>query len=216
MLFILILGSIVCWNGRACLFKNIGEFLLFEEKPKRSDVTVVLRGDRNYRRVMEAARFFHNGYSNYIYISTALIDKSVRELNKHGVELPSEQERLKSILIQRAVPEDKIIMGYRDPGGGTLGEANRIKAMMLERSFDKAIIVTNWWHTKRMKNICEKVFDRNDIRVSVVAAKNDITDLSNWWKYRYEAIHLLEEFPKLLIFFFLRSSNLAFSDDPPK
>lgn len=214
LLVVLFVASYACWYGREVILLNLGEFLFDAVGHEKSDVIVVLRGDRNYARVLEAARLFQNGDSDCIYISTALVDEGNRKLKERGVELPSEQQRLKSILIQLGTPQEQIMLGYRVPGGGTLGEVKRIKAVMLERKFDKAIIVTSWWHTRRTNKICEEIFDGTDMRVYAVAARNDVSNPSNWWKYRYEALNVLEEFPKLLICCLLPSSSLTFNDDP--
>jgi len=214
-IIILLVIVLVFWQ-RVMVFSQIARCLVVEMNPEKSDVIVVLRGDRNYNRTLEAARLFINGYADYIYISTELVDKSCRKLKEYGVELPSEQVRIRSILIQLGIPEEKILIGQREPGGGTQGEVQRIKAMMLESNFKKAIIVTNWWHTRRTHKFCQKVFDGTGIQVLVVAAKNDKSNPSNWFNYRYEALNVLEEFPKLLIYYFSPSSNLSFNDDPAK
>jgi uncharacterized SAM-binding protein YcdF (DUF218 family) len=86
--------------------------------------------------------------------------------------------------------------------------------MMLENKFNKGIVVTNWWHTRRTKKIYKKIFEDTNIRIYVVVAKSDKSNPSNWWKYRYESIRVTEEFPKLLISYVLPSSNLLFNDDP--
>jgi len=213
-LVLVLLGCFSCWYGRELILLNLGRFLVVEEDPVKSDVIVLLRGDRNYSRALEAARLYKEGYSPCVYISSALEDRNIDILEKHGVKLPSEQERLKAILVQSGIQGENILAGHREPGGGSEGEVKRIKAMMLELGFARAIIVTNWWHTKRTNKICHRVFAGTDIESLVVAARNDISNPSNWWKYRYEAIRVLEEFPKLVIHYLFPSSNLGFDDDP--
>jgi len=212
---IIVLFAIVWafWQ-RDLVFSQIARYLVVEKELEKSDMIVALRGDRNYSRVLEAARLFKDGYSDCIFISTELIDESTKKLREYGVELSSEQERLKSVLIQLGIHEEKILVGYREPGGGTKGEVKRIGAMMLEQGFKKAIIVTSWYHTKRTNKICKRVFDGTDIRIFVVAARYDISNPTDWWKYRYEAIHVLEEFPKLVFLYLGSLLNISFSDDP--
>jgi uncharacterized SAM-binding protein YcdF (DUF218 family) len=168
----------------------------------------------NYYRALEAASLFKERYAECIFVSTELIDENKKRLKQFGVEIPSEQERLESILIQLGIPKEKVLLGHREPGGGTVGEARRIKSMMLENKFNKGIVVTNWWHTRRTKKIYKKIFEDTNIRIYVVVAKSDKSNPSNWWKYRYESIRVTEEFPKLLISYVLPSSNLLFNDDP--
>ena len=211
---IVLLAIVWAFWQRDLVFSQIARYLVVEMEPEKSDAIAVLRGDTNYRRVLEAARLFKDGYSDCIFISTELIDKSSKILKEYGVELPSEQERLKSILIQLGIHEEKILVGHREPGGGTLGETKRIRAMMLEQGFKKAIIVTSWYHTRRTNTICKRVFEGAGISIFVKAARNDISNPTNWWKYRYEVLHVLEEFPKLVVLYLGALLNISFSDDP--
>jgi len=199
---------------REKLLGMAGDYLMVCEKPERSDVIVVLRGDRNYCRVLESARLLKEGYSDRIYISKELVDKCSTRLGEHGIELPPEQSRLRSVLVQLGVPDEKVLMGEREPGGGTEGEANRTRHMMLRHGFKRALVVTNWWHTRRTDTIYRTVFHGTKIRVKVVAARNDMSRPSDWWKYRYEAIRVIEEFPKLFIHHVSPIFNYTFNDDP--
>jgi len=212
---IIVLFAIVWafWQ-RDLIFSQIARYLIVEKELEKSDVIAALRGDRNYSRVLEAARLFKDGYSGCIFISTELVDKNSKKLKMYGVELPSEQERLKAILIQLGIPKEKVVMGHREPGGGTIGEVRRIRNMMLEQNFQRAIIVTSWYHTRRTNAICKRVFNGTDIRIFVKAARNDISKSTDWWKYRYEAINVLEEFPKLVFLYLDSLLNISFSDDP--
>lgn len=203
-----------CWLKKEIILLNLGEFLFVEEDFPRADVIVLLRGDKNYSRALEAARLYKEGYSSFIYISLALDDKNIDILKNFGVRILSEQERLKAILVQSGVQERNILCDLREPGGGTMGEIKRVKAMMLVHGFVNAIIVTNWWHTKRTKKICEKIFSGKNHDVFVAAARSDKTTPSNWWQYRYEAINIIEEIPKLIIFKLFPSSYIKFEDDP--
>ncbi|MDY7038960.1 MAG: YdcF family protein, partial [Thermodesulfobacteriota bacterium] len=119
-------------------------------------------------------------------------------------------------LIQLGIPEEQILVGKRTPGGGTRGEIIRIRKMMVEKNFRKAIVITNWWHTKRVREICKGMLNEAGMLAFVVAAKNDNSQPGNWWKYRYEALNVLEEFPKLLVYYLSPSSKLSFNDDPVK
>jgi hypothetical protein len=71
-IIILLVIVLIFWQ-RDMVFSQIARCLVVEMSPEKSDVIVVLRGDRNYNRTLEAARLFKNGHADYIYISTELI-----------------------------------------------------------------------------------------------------------------------------------------------
>jgi uncharacterized SAM-binding protein YcdF (DUF218 family) len=199
---------------REAIFKYMGKYLDNDDNPEIADVIVIMRGDNNHRRTMEAVRLYNSGYSNCVYISRALNDKSNEWIRKYGVTMPSEQDRIKSILTQFGISDNNIILENREPGGGTLGEIGRVRRMMNNHNFKKAIIVTNWWHTRRTSAICNYILDETEMQLYVVSATDDISNPSNWWKYRYEAQKVLEEYFKLLIFYSSTFYELKFSDDP--
>ena len=84
---IVLLVIVLAFWKRDLVFSQIARYLVVTIDPYKSDVIVVLRGDRNYSRVLEAARLFKDGYSDCIFISTELIDKSSKKLKDYGVEL---------------------------------------------------------------------------------------------------------------------------------
>ena len=210
------LVSLSIWLLRITILRGIGDFLIIKNRPKKSDVIVVLRGDLNFSRTLESARLFHEGYAEKIFISTSLLDSNCSKLEKLGASVHCGQEMLKDILIQLGVDKQKILLGDRKPGGGTKGESRRVKQMMLERNYKKALIVTSWYHTRRAEAIYEDSLSDTNLEVVVICARDDTSSPSNWWEYRYVAIAVLEEFPKLLIYYLLPSSDLQFKDDSSK
>lgn len=202
------------WLWRDFCLQMVGQFLKGDVSPQNGDVIVVLRGDSSYARVLEAAVLYKEGYAKIVYISSALEDQNTLFLKKHGVKVDSEQLRLAIILMKLGIPRTNVLLGWRKPGGGTLGEIRRVKAMMTEKGYKRVIMVTNWWHTKRTKSICISEFKGTGISFYVVSPREGISTPSDWWRFRYEAVNVLEEFPKLLIHYLFPSSHLKFSDDP--
>lgn len=209
----LIFFIILLHQSRATVLSKLGLLLLEADTPVKSDVIVALRGDWHYSRILKADYLFKQRIGNYIYIATALNDRNSSKLEKIGVKINSERERLQDILQQLNIPTHQIIIDKQQPGGGTVGEVKRIKTMMLQHKFNSALIVTSWWHTKRTKKICQRTFGDTDMIIRVVSAEESDAALNQWWQHRYEALRILEEFPKLILYYFF-SSNLSFADDP--
>ena len=118
--------------------------------------------------------------------------------------------------IQASVPPTNIVLGNEEPGGGTLGEAIRVKKIVKALNINKIILVTSWYHTRRVRLIYSSVFSNTDVQPIIIAAKKEYSKSlpSNWWKYRYQAMAVLVEFGKLLLAYLGVDSKLGFSDDP--
>ena len=104
----------------------MGSLLVAGGPPAKADLIVVMRGDEEfYDRALTAARLFREGFAPAVYVSSALTDKGSQQLRARGIEMPSGQENIVSVLRQSGVPCDRIILG-RGAGGGTEGEMRRV------------------------------------------------------------------------------------------
>ena len=196
------------------ILRKIGAFLLVEKRPEKSDVIVILRGDPSYSRALEGAQLFKEGYAERILISSALFDNYAKRLKQFGIDIPTEQETLVTVFTDLGIPKKRIVLDDRKPGGGTVGEAKRIMYKMTEMGFESAIVVTTWEHTRRVNNILRRLSKDKGLRFFVVSARDDISSPLNWWKYRYEALGVLEELFKLVAFNLSGIFELSFDDDP--
>jgi len=204
----------ICWIGRPIIFEGFGRFLVKTDDTIHADVAVLIRGDRKYQRALEVGRLILSGKAECAYLPKALSDQDVNRLTDFGVYIPTEQERNREVLRQLQVPDDRIIMGTRPPGGGTEIEALRVLGMMHDQGFKSAIIVTNWWHTRRVHSIYSRIGKAYVLDFKVVAARGDPSGPSNWWKYRYVSISVIMEYIKLFIHYFHMHTILTFADDP--
>lgn len=192
---------------------GLGRLLVAAALPAHADVLVVMRGDETYfERALTAAELFHKGYADRIYVSSALVDLGSAALRQHGLKMPSAQDNIVSILLQQHVPCDRIIVDANSPGGGTLGEVNRLAAAMERLKFSSALVVTSWFHTRRTRWILADVLGKSKKSAVVVIAESPIGP-QNWWTYRYSTITVLEEFLKLGLYGVFGEG--AFADDPP-
>lgn len=205
------LTIIFCYLMADTLLLGMGRLLAYTEAPKISDVIVPLRGYEDYYRVLEAAHIFKKKYAKYVYLSSGLLDNIKSNLKRYDVSVPSEKDRLVSILAQMGIPHGRVIIDEQKPGGGTIGEIRRIKSMMDTRGFRTAILVTNWWHTNRVRMVCNRIIG-NTSKVAVVAVSKDKTRPDNWWQYRYDMINVVLEFPKIVMEYLFKL-DFTFADD---
>ncbi len=186
---------------------------MFDEKPEKADIIVLLRGGL-FDRTMQVAELYKDGLGDKILIPMSLGDNTSKQFKKFDVTLPTEQERIRSILQQLNIPVDSLIFSYCIPGGGTVGEAYRVKKDLLEMEVSKFIVVSTWYHTRRVYNIYNKIFSGTDMEFWVVASKYGESNSKNWWHFRYIARAVIFELPRSFISRFRPTSNLSFRDDP--
>lgn len=209
----LVLISALVFFFREDILLQVGDFLLFSEEPEEADIIVILRGDV-FERIIQGAELYKHGYGDKIMIPMALADDVSRQFKEFNVILPTEQEELESIFKQLNIPEDGIILSTYTPGGGTVGEAYRVKKDLLNLGIDSFIVVTSWYHTRRVHNIYKRVFSDTNIKFWIVASKYGKDNSKNWWHYRYVTRRVLMEIPRLLISYLNPIFNLSFHDDP--
>ena len=197
------------------VLRGLGNFLYKADKEfPKSDVIVILRGGESsdVSRTLTAIELYREGYGEYLLVSAALVDQIKDRLAELAIVFPSAQERIYSICTQSGIDQDRIILDDQPPGGGTSQEIKRIINVMNRRGYKDCIIVSDWYHTRRVKAICSRLFPK-DTEYAVVASTHSISAASNWWRYRYETINVLEEVPKLAVFYLSPFFKVSFADD---
>jgi len=203
---------IVAYVARHPLLVATGKFLERTDVPVPADVIVVVRGDEVYfDRALTAAGLFRRHLASRIYVSSALSDLAAPALQAHGVAMPTAQDGIASVLMQREVPCEQILLDRDQPGGGTAGEVNRIRAMLATRGYSSALLVTSWYHARRLRWLLDRSFKDSKMSFAIVAAEEP-TNAANWWRRRYIAIAVLEEYVKLIMSWL--SFEPGFEDDP--
>lgn len=206
--FILLAG----YRFRNPILAAAGQFLDRTDSPFRADVVVVVRGDEvYYNRALRAAGLFDQGLAPQIYVSSALDDLAAYSLRGRGIVLNKAQDNIAAVLIQSHVPCGQILLDQSQPGGGTLGEINRLKEVMTTRGYSTALLVTSWYHSRRLRALIKRSFADSGKSFAIIAS-NELTNSTNWWLRRYVAIAVLEEYVKLFLEWL--PFQLRFDDDP--
>jgi hypothetical protein len=86
----------------------------------------------------------------------------------------------------------------------------RLRAFMTSRGLKSALLVTSWFHTRRVKRTAAAVLP--GFRLAVLAA-DDEEVAQRWWRQRYVAQTVVEEYGKLALA--KLAINPHFADDPP-
>lgn len=217
LLLIILMAFGLLFFYRSVILQWIGDVLLVEDQiGKPADLIVVVRGGSNFERLLEAFDLYQGDKGKRIVIARALGDQGIQVLERLGVQKLTEQEEYKDILLRLGVPERSIILDKQRPGGGTYGEALRIKRLTFELEEVKRImVVTSWWHTRKTRTMYRKVFEGSGVDIMVrPALKYAVSKPSNWWEYRYEALAVFTEYVKLVAYLF--RDLIGFRDDYPQ
>ena len=120
--------------------------------PKKSDVIVVpgaaLRdngtrlSDALEWRMTTAVDLYHKGYAPYLLVSGG------------GEDEWSEAHAMARWAQERGVPEDRIILDVE--GDTTRHTAKNTAKVMQERGFEKALVVSQWYHVSRVRLALEQ------------------------------------------------------------
>jgi len=210
-LLVIAVAGVLAWANREALLKGAGTFLLDPDAVAKADLAVVVRGDEiRFDRSLKAAALVRDGWTDRIYVSSALDDLAARNLAAKGAVLASAQDNIVSVLLQRGVPCARIAVDTSPPGGGTAGEMRRLRAFMLSSGVKSALLVTSWFHTRRVKRTAAAILP--EFRLAVLAA-DDEDVARRWWRQRYVAQTVVEEYGKLMLA--KLAINAGFGDDPP-
>jgi uncharacterized SAM-binding protein YcdF (DUF218 family) len=197
---------------RPLALRDMGDLLVTGGAPAKAEVIVVMRGDEElYDRALTAARLFSEGFANAVYVAAALADRGSRQLRQRGVAIPSGQDNIALILRQSGVPCDRIILDQGPGGGGTASEIHRVLRMAQARGVSSVLIVTSWFHARRVAMLMRQVLRPSLADTLLVVADSEIGP-HNWWTHRYAAITVLEEFVKLGLQ--ATVGLIGFGDDP--
>jgi len=215
LLFATALGLL--FFNRVAVLESIGEALLVRDEIKgTADLIVVLRGGTNFERLLEAFELYKEGKGRKICVAKSLDDEGSQVLERFGVQWPTEQQEYTNILMALGIPEKDIILDGQRAGGGTFGEALRIKRLNSELAGVKSIVVvTSWWHTRKTRMIYRKVFEGSGTTIVVhPAMRFSASKPWDWWKYRYQAMAVMQEYAKIAAYFF--RGVFGFYDDHPQ
>jgi len=185
---------LILYLARRPILHFAGESLIVEDPLQPSDALVVLGGDNaradraargaELYRARWAARVVASGPSLRPYVSEA--DLTYRDL------------------AQRGVPADALVR-FAHTAESTYEEAQALRRLVIERGWERVLIVTSNHHTRRSRYIFRRVFPAS-VQVRVVSAPDHEYDPASWWHTRRgRKLFLYQSAAMLLTIWELRS-----------
>ena len=144
-------------------FLNLGKVLDESDFPKKSDVIISLGGDDNHR-IKKAIELYENSFSK----KRLIIITGGTEFTKRDNKIDSRIKYINSL-------NKEINYIYNPDTKTTAQELIYLKKYLFENNLKKAIIVSDAFHTRRIKMLIDILGFDEDIELSVV--KTEVP----WW-----------------------------------
>ena len=144
---------------------------------KGADALVCLSGGK-ITRVPETLRLWNQGYAPSIYLTDEKkMNKEFSKLNMSNLRFAREVVRKMEL---NATWETIPSLG--DGATSTFDEAEDVLAYGKGQGWQRIIIVTDEFHTRRARHAFEKIFDDSGIEVEVAGAPNEVFSDDDWWQ----------------------------------
>ncbi len=182
-------------------FINAANILLLPDGHNdKSDAAIILMGSVS-DRILQAADIFEAGLVKELIIVNEK-QTGIENLNKRGVDIPSQAKRSKSALIQLGIPVSLITI---IPGlaTSTRDEADTLSSYLTRNKYIRSVtIVSSPTHLRRARLIFQDAFSDNDLEINIQTIPSTYTQINtkHWWKDRVTAKAIVMEYLKLLYF----------------
>ncbi len=152
-------------------------------------------------RILQAADIFEAGLTKELIIVNEK-QTGIENLNKRGVDIPSQAQRSQSALIQLGIP-DSLISIIPGRAASTKDEAAITAAWLKNHPhIDTLIIVSSAAHMRRAHLIFRKELKKHGLRVHLLTAPSQYSGFNakQWWRDRESAKQVFMEYTKMLSF----------------
>lgn len=205
-ILLFIISTVALTLSYESILEQLGNFLVFQQDPRKSDVIVVLNG-RDAERSLAAADLYNQGYSALIVVPRGTMPSAYKLLLSR-VD-PNFDTRIFSqrAIMALGVP-DQAFKLIGDGVTSTFDEARITRNFLDQYHYKSVMIVTSKWHSKRTYLTFRHVFPENgNFILSIHASKYDNFDPNSWWKRESTFELVIGEYVR--IFFYLIRSRLS-------
>jgi len=192
LLFLAALAGLflAAWFFRAPLLTGFAKAWIVDDVPAKSDVIVILGGGVEYRP-FTAARLYREGFAPKVLI----MDVSLSPTEEAGLK-PSERDLTRRILAHEGVPDTAVEAVGRSVKN-TFDESVAVRDWAATNGTTRLLIVTELFHTRRVRWLFHKRFKGTPVEIRVVAAAPYKYQVTNWWQHEEGLINFQNEWIKL-------------------
>lgn len=172
-----------------------GNYLIVENPIEEADA-IFLLGGGPFDRGSEAGKLYKAGYAEKIICTGGQVSNLLKSLNLQHTE--AEVARI-NLFKNNAVPRRNIVA--LSEATSTREEADVILRYCLEQGFEKVIILSSKFHTRRVNNVFRSLLEDAGIQVLIRGAPSSLYDESLWWESETGLIMVNNEYVKLGYYF---------------
>jgi len=188
-----ILGGFLIFSTAFCLIFSqqilwwMGAALVASESPRKSDIEIVLGGDKSGNRILKSCELLQAGYAPRVLVSG--------EGSYYGTH---ESVLAINLAVSKGCPREAFT-AFRYPATSTTDEAAHIVTELRRLGIHSVLVVTSPSHTARARRVFRRLGP--DLDVHTVAARDINWNNGYWWKLREgRKIWLLESVKTLADF----------------
>jgi len=175
-----------------------GRFLVIDRPLQSADVIVVLAGTRA-ERWLEGVELYREKMAPTILLSSGRIEAAEEAIRSRGIRYPREVDLMKDAMTQLGVPASDI-QTFPESVDNTASEATLTRTLARERGWQRIIVVTSKYHTRRSLYAFERAFRGTGVQVQVRGTRFDGARPERWWKQRADLRFVVSEYQKLLAY----------------
>ncbi|NLD36014.1 MAG: YdcF family protein [Desulfatiglans sp.] len=205
----LILAIAFVFLFHSVLLKQMGEFLIRDDIPIKSDAALVLNtGLEYYPRLIEAADIYKKGLAERIIINGDRKTDSLRYLEAQGfTSCCTWYEDSMRILEMLGVPRHSITAISAEDAYDTNTEAEDVGTEIIALGYNRIILITSRFHTRRAAHIWKEMYE-GKLDVISVSAKTDPFDPASWWKDGRQIRWVLSEYGSWIFYYWKKVTNI--------
>ena len=202
-LAILILALLAIFHQK--ILTGIGNFLVQEDIPQKSDTAVVLyTGVDIYPRLIEAAELYKQGKVEKVVINGNRKTGILRDLESSGYDSPCKwyADQL-SLLTHLDVSKEHIVAISAEDAFDTISEARIVGKTLINNGMKSVIITTSKFHSRRAHYIWSKMY-RDKLDVHVAPARSDQFNPGSWWRDGRQIRWVLSEYGAWVYYYYIK------------
>ena len=184
--------------GLLCFLPFAGRFLVREDPLESADAIFVLAGAR-VERWLEGYELYRERRAPIMVLSPGPTSPAEIDLRARGIRFPSEGDIARDTLVQLGVPAETIRILPRAVDN-TAQEALALHDMSRTQAWQRIIVVTSAYHTRRARFAFRREFRDSSIQIVVRASRFDGSEPARWWRHRPDIRFVTSELQKLALY----------------